>query len=527
MESNAKNLRTVKVYLPNDEVRRFKFDAAPGPYTWPAFQAKAFEVFDGENLVFTYKDVDGDFVTVSNTDDFEQLLAEQAAGPLRLFARDATESDGKSEQKLKPESEQSEHQPVQNEPNELESKPDNILKPETCVSSAVQAAEAKREAAEKAASAAAIAAAEAQRTADAAARVAAQEEEARVAAARAVADAELARIQAEAEAAEIARLAAIEAEHRKPVIHPGVTCAASGQTPLSGTRYHKIGLNIDLCEIEFAKLPEPEKQLYEIILRPDAIPIQYEPVIHYGVQCDGTGSGPIIGLRCHEIGKDYDLSQPEFAKLDEEKKRCFELIATPRSVPVPYYVPPEPKVTAAPPEHCATKKANTRNGRKCKQQVSGHCHVDLESDCASRQCCPGIFIFGMILFTALFGPRALITSILGLASMKAFELKPREYRKTATLIVLASIIKCCCLFPLIFVILVIQANDRCSRAVFIESRQGVLSPRYSCGSFGRTGDSNFRRNSMWHTRERPSRRDKVKFENVGQVNANYSHAKQD
>lgn len=127
----------------------------------------------------------------------------------------------------------------------------------------------------------------------------------------------------------------------EPVAHPNVICDGTNE-PLHGTRYHKIGANFDLCETEFAKIPESDKQQYEIILFPRARPIPYEPVIHYGVTCDATNNGPIIGCRFHKIGNNYDLCQVEFSKLDEEEKRNYELIVHPRSNPVPY-ARPEPE----------------------------------------------------------------------------------------------------------------------------------------------------------------------------------------
>lgn len=125
-------------------------------------------------------------------------------------------------------------------------------------------------------------------------------------------------------------------------MHRYVTCDMSGEQPLTGTRYHKMGANYYVNETEFAKLPDAEKQHYEIILFPGAPRIAYEPVIHYGVVCDGTNVGPIIGTRFHKIGEDYDLSQAEFAKLDEEGKQAFELIVHPRSAAVPYERPAPP-----------------------------------------------------------------------------------------------------------------------------------------------------------------------------------------
>lgn len=500
------DLRTVKVYLSNDEVRRFKVDmAASGPYAWPAFQAKAFEVFNGETLVFKYTDADGDLVTVANADDYEQLLAEQPAGsPLRLFASTPAESEPNSE---------SEHIEPNPEPEHSEPEPE-----EAVVAPGVEAAEARRVAAEEAATVAAVAAAKAQRAAEAAAQVAAEEEVARVAAARAVAEAEIARIQAEAEAAEAARKAAIEAELRKPVTHPTVTCSASGQSPLTGTRYHKVGQNVDLSEAEFAKLPEPEKQLFEIILRPGAAPIRYEPIIHYGIQCDGSGTGPIIGLRCHKIGEDHDLSQPEFAKLDEEEKRLFELIASPRAAPVPYY--------EAKHDHPAGK---VNKESQQQQRAGGHYGVTFGNGCPKRQCCPGMFIFGMFLFTTLFGPRSLMIASFGLGAMKALGLSLKQHRKTATAIVVMSIVKCCCLFAPIALSLILQASGGCcpcdSFGPESSRDRGATASRCSRGPCGPAENSSSA--ASWCSRGRASRCGGDKDNGSNQAGGSPVHVKQE
>ena len=50
-----------------------------------------------------------------------------------------------------------------------------------------------------------------------------------------------------------------------PVVHHGVTCDASGMSPIIGARYHKIGEDYDLCEAEFAKISSTDKSLYEKI----------------------------------------------------------------------------------------------------------------------------------------------------------------------------------------------------------------------------------------------------------------------
>lgn len=123
-----------------------------------------------------------------------------------------------------------------------------------------------------------------------------------------------------------------------PVEHPYVTCDSCNESPLRGTRYHKVGEDFDLNETEFAKLSDAEKTQYQVVLRPNGPIIRWEPVVHYGVSCGASNISPIHGIRFHKIGEDYNLSQVEFAKISEEDKRNFELINHPRAEPVPYYV---------------------------------------------------------------------------------------------------------------------------------------------------------------------------------------------
>jgi len=53
-------------------------------------------------------------------------------------------------------------------------------------------------------------------------------------------------------------------------VHPGVECDRSGTCPIVGTRYNLRGHNYDLCQTEFDKLPEGEKAMYQAIPPPGA-----------------------------------------------------------------------------------------------------------------------------------------------------------------------------------------------------------------------------------------------------------------
>ena len=50
---------------------------------------------------------------------------------------------------------------------------------------------------------------------------------------------------------------------------------------------------------------------------------------HPGMTCDKSGMCPIIGIRYHLLGEDYDLCQEEYDKLTEAEKADYEAIAPP------------------------------------------------------------------------------------------------------------------------------------------------------------------------------------------------------
>jgi len=122
-------------------------------------------------------------------------------------------------------------------------------------------------------------------------------------------------------------------------VHVGVTCDRSGMSPIVGDRYHLVGHNYDLCEAEFAKLNDKEKALYQRIpppfvhLMPTANGVGPSAVagIHPGVECDRSGQNPIVGMRYHLRGHNYDLCQSEFDKLSAADKALY----TPIHPPVP------------------------------------------------------------------------------------------------------------------------------------------------------------------------------------------------
>merc|ERR1719316_933258 len=54
------------------------------------------------------------------------------------------------------------------------------------------------------------------------------------------------------------------------------------------------------------------------------------PAVHLGVSCDVSGQCPIVGVRYHKRGANYDLCQAEFDKLSPEAQGAFEAIHQPQ-----------------------------------------------------------------------------------------------------------------------------------------------------------------------------------------------------
>jgi hypothetical protein len=129
-------------------------------------------------------------------------------------------------------------------------------------------------------------------------------------------------------------------------VHVGVTCDKSGMNPIVGMRYHLVGHNYDLCQAEYDKLDDKEKQLFQPIPPPFVANLRADaeaspapsavtgphPLAHPGVECDRSGMCPIVGMRWNLAGHDYDLCQAEYDKLDDVEKRLYKAIPPP--VPV-------------------------------------------------------------------------------------------------------------------------------------------------------------------------------------------------
>jgi len=55
--------------------------------------------------------------------------------------------------------------------------------------------------------------------------------------------------------------------------------------------------------------------------------------IHWGITCDRTEQSPIVGVRYHKRGYDYDLCEAAFLKLSDDEKKAYERIEQPNRGP--------------------------------------------------------------------------------------------------------------------------------------------------------------------------------------------------
>jgi len=140
----------------------------------------------------------------------------------------------------------------------------------------------------------------------------------------------------DAAAGAAAAAAARASDPEREGYHPNVTCDRSGMSPIVGLRYNLIGHDYDLCEAEFEKLSADLKPLYRAIhpvafrrKAGAAAPPSDATGFHPGVTCDKSGMSPIVGIRYHLSGHDYDLCQAEYDKLPEAEKLRFCAIPPP------------------------------------------------------------------------------------------------------------------------------------------------------------------------------------------------------
>ena len=106
-----------------------------------------------------------------------------------------------------------------------------------------------------------------------------------------------------------------------PAVHDGTTCALTGASPIVGERYVLVGSEPaqDICEAAFRSaslLTDGERALFACVRRPGDEPTpEGLTSVHEGVRCDVTGECPIVGVRYHLMGSDFDCSERGFGLL--------------------------------------------------------------------------------------------------------------------------------------------------------------------------------------------------------------------
>mmetsp|Transcript_73196 Transcript_73196/g.122228 ORF Transcript_73196/g.122228 Transcript_73196/m.122228 type:complete len:620 (-) Transcript_73196:486-2345(-) len=122
--------------------------------------------------------------------------------------------------------------------------------------------------------------------------------------------------------------------------HPGVTCDKTGMCPIVGLRYNLKGQDYDLCQSEFDVLPPTQQDKFVCIppprFRHHRAKQLNELGVHPGIVCDKSGMSPIIGMRYHLPGQNYDICQAEFDKLPLKEQQPFVRIPPPISALASY-----------------------------------------------------------------------------------------------------------------------------------------------------------------------------------------------
>jgi hypothetical protein len=93
--------------------------------------------------------------------------------------------------------------------------------------------------------------------------------------------------------------------------HPGVECDRSGMIPIVGMRFHLLGHNYDLCQAEYDKLSAAEKGQYEAIPPPVG-----------GFMGVANGAPSEVAARAAEK-EAHQKAKEEKAKEEKEQKQCL------------------------------------------------------------------------------------------------------------------------------------------------------------------------------------------------------------
>lgn len=103
-----------------------------------------------------------------------------------------------------------------------------------------------------------------------------------------------------------------------PAVHEGKTCVVTGASPIVGPLYELVGAETPqaICARAFRERLTPSEQaLFACTARPgeapshEAAPLVGGLAVHEGVRCDVTGEHPIIGVRYHQMGTDFDVCE--------------------------------------------------------------------------------------------------------------------------------------------------------------------------------------------------------------------------
>merc|ERR1719502_2227797 len=119
-------------------------------------------------------------------------------------------------------------------------------------------------------------------------------------------------------------------------------CAWNGKLGDEGADFMKAELTVaDAMAVSSKIATQPYKPPVQSVTNADVFPMDAEqpcapscgPPLHSNIICDVTNQ-PIVGVRYHKKGEDFDLCEPEFKKLPQAEKVLFELISQPGATPV-------------------------------------------------------------------------------------------------------------------------------------------------------------------------------------------------
>jgi len=105
---------------------------------------------------------------------------------------------------------------------------------------------------------------------------------------------------------------------------------------------------------------------------------------HFGVICDGSGQNPLLGIRYHKIGENFDLNEAEFSKLSAAEKSLFEAIPFPGAPPIPIHVSNDPTFDGKAHfrQKCPASILTNLVERFASQINSDHNHLsEMEAEC--------------------------------------------------------------------------------------------------------------------------------------------------